>query len=82
EGIVPGNIISVGSYLAILACVSAGTGFAVVPRAVLDMIASEGEFRTWDLPGKMSRIRTLLAWRSNYTSAKFEVLRSLLPSIN
>jgi DNA-binding transcriptional LysR family regulator len=80
EGIVPGGIISVGSYLAIFACVSAGTGFAVVPQSVLDMIASKGEFRRYALPEKVSRIKTLLAWRSNYASAKLDVLRDLLPT--
>lgn len=79
EGIVPGAVMAVGSYLAILACVSAGTGFAVVPWSVLDMIDSKGEFRCYELPEKMSRIKTLLAWRSNYNSAKLEALKELVP---
>jgi DNA-binding transcriptional LysR family regulator len=79
EGIVPGTVLSVSSYLAILACVSAGAGYAVVPQSVLDMIASTGAFRRYPLPGKMAKIRTLLAWRSNYSSAQLEALRELLP---
>jgi DNA-binding transcriptional LysR family regulator len=79
EGIVPGNILSVGSYLAILACVSAGTGYAVVPQSVLDMIASKGEFRRYALSEKLSRIKTMMAWRSNYCSIKLEALRNLIP---
>lgn len=78
-GIVPGGIMAVGSYLAILACVSAGTGYAVVPRSVLDMIATGGQFRRYQLPEKMSRIRTMLSWRSDYRSAKLDALRELLP---
>jgi DNA-binding transcriptional LysR family regulator len=81
EGIVPGSVLAVGSYLAMFACVSAGTGYAVVPQSVLDMVASEGKFRRYPLPGKMSRIRTLLAWRSDYRSTKLDVLRQLLPDI-
>jgi DNA-binding transcriptional LysR family regulator len=80
EGIVPGGFMSVGSYLAILACVSAGAGFAVVPQSVLDMVASEGQFRRYPLPHKLSRIRTMLCWRANYASAKLDALRELLPS--
>lgn len=78
-GIVPGGFISVGSYLAILACVSAGTGFAVVPQCVLDTVASKGKFRIYPLPPKFAEIQTLLAWRSNYRSAKLDTLAALLP---
>lgn len=79
-GIVPGRIMSVSSYLAILACVSAGTGYAVVPQSVLDMVATRGEFQRYPLPAKLSRIRTLLCWRSNYASSKLDALRALLPA--
>ncbi len=79
-GIVPGNVISVGSYLAILACVSAGTGYAVVPQSVLDVIASEAPFQRYPLTGRFSRIKTLLVSRSNYSSSKLNALRELLPS--
>jgi len=78
-GIVPGGIISLGSYLAILACVSAGTGFAVVPRSVLDTVGSKGRLRHYPLPGRLARIRTMLTWRTDYRSAKLEALKELLP---
>jgi DNA-binding transcriptional LysR family regulator len=71
---------SVSSYLAILACVSAGTGYAVVPQAVLDVVATKGQFHRYPLPAKLSKIRTLLCWRSNYTSSKLDALRELLPA--
>jgi len=78
-GIVPGTIIAVGSYLAILACVSAGTGYAVVPQSVLDIVSTKGQFQRYALPDSMSHIKTLLAWRSDYKSAKLEALKDLLP---
>jgi len=78
-GIVPGGIVAVGSYLAMLACVSAGTGFAVIPRSVMDTVSSKGKFRLYPLPKRFSRIRTLLAWRSDYRSAKLDALTKLLP---
>lgn len=78
-GIVPGNVISVGSYLAILACVSAGTGFAIVPQSVLDVLSTKAQFRRYPLTGKLAKIRTLLVWRSNYSSNKLNALRELLP---
>ena len=78
-GIVPGNIMAVSSYLAILACVSAGAGYAVVPRSVLDTVSTQAQFRTYVLPESVSRIKTLIAWRSDYTSAKLDALKELLP---
>jgi len=78
-GIVPGSIMAVGSYLAILACVAAGTGYAVVPRSVLDTVASQGRFKYYDLPGKLARIDTLLVWRADTRSAKLDALRTFLP---
>lgn len=79
EGIEPGTILSVGSYLAILACVAAGTGYAMVPKSVLDAIASEGAFRTHRLPKRFSRIKTLLAWRDGFRSRNLDALRAILP---
>ncbi len=79
SGIVPGGVIAMGSYLAILACVSAGTGFAVVPQCVLDTVSSKGKFRRYPLPNKLARIKTLLAWRSDYQSVKLDALKELLP---
>lgn len=82
EGIDPGPILSVGSYLAILACVSAGTGYAVVPKSVLDTIAPHGAFRRQALPKRFQRIRTLLASRDNYHSPKLDALGRLLPAMD
>ena len=79
SGIVPGGVIAMGSYLAILACVSAGTGFAVVPQCVLDTVSSKGQFRLYPLPNNLARIKTLLAWRSDYQSVKLDALKELLP---
>lgn len=80
SGIVPGGIIAMGSYLAILACVAAGTGFAVVPQCVLDTVSSKGQFRLYPLPNKLAQIMTLLAWRSDYQSVKLDALKKLLPA--
>lgn len=79
SGIVPGGIMAVSSYLAILACVAAGTGFAVVPQCVLDTVASKGQFRLYPLPNKLAHIKTLLAWRTDYQSANLDALKDLLP---
>ena len=77
-GIVPGSVMAVSSYLAIIAIVSAGTGYAVIPQSVLDIVSVEGQFQYYPLPRKLSKIKTLLAWRSNYSSAKLDGLVKLL----
>jgi DNA-binding transcriptional LysR family regulator len=77
--IVPGNVMAVSSYLAILACVSAGTGYAVVPQSVLDIISTKGQLRRYSLPDNVSKIITMLAWRTDYQSAKLDALKALLP---
>jgi len=79
-GIVPGAVMSVNSYLAILASVSAGTGFALIPQSVLDLVTSLDDYRCCRLPGKLSAVRTMLAWRSDYRSAKLDALKALLPA--
>lgn len=81
NGLVPGGYMAVSSYMAILACVSAGTGFALVPKSVFEMISTMAEFRTYAMPGKLSRIKTLLAWRADYHSANLAALKELLPVI-
>jgi len=80
SGIVPGGTIAVDSNLALLACVSAGTGFAVVPQSILDMVATKGQFQIHSLPKNVSQIKTLLAWRVDYQSTKLDALKELLPA--
>ncbi|MEH6405338.1 MAG: LysR substrate-binding domain-containing protein [Sneathiella sp.] len=79
--IVPGSILSVSSYLAIFACVSAGTGFAIAPQSVLDMVSTHNSFSRYPLPGNLSQIKTMMAWRTNYKSAKLDALKALLPGM-
>ena len=79
-GITPGGVLETSSYHVILACVAAGTGFAAVPRSVLDAVAVKGEFRVHPLPGPASKVETSLAWRSDYGSAKLDALKEILIS--
>ena len=79
-GITPGGVLETSSYHVILACVAAGTGFAAVPRSVLDAVAVKGEIRTHPLPGPAARVDTSLTWRADYTSAKLDALKAILAS--
>jgi len=79
-GITPGGVLETSSYHVILACVAAGTGFAAVPRSVLDAVSIKGEIRVHPLPGPAARVDTLLSWRADYTSAKLDALKTTLSS--
>ena len=61
-----------------LACVAAGAGFAVVPHSVLDAVAVKGEMQVIPVPGRASKVSTLLAWRADFASAKLNALREIL----
>lgn len=78
NAIVPGSVMAVSSYLAIFASVSAGTGFAVAPQSVLDMVSVDGKMQCHSLPGRMSAIKTMMVWRDDYQSRKLDCLRPLL----
>ena len=80
-GITPASVIEMSSYHAILACVAAGTGFAVLPRSVLDAVAVKGRFHVHPLPGRVVQVTTLLVRRSDYKSAKLTALKTILDTI-
>ena len=79
--IVPRGIIDVSSYLTMLACVSAGTGFAIVPRSVLNVMSSYRHFRLYPLSDQMQRVRTMMTWRAGYQSVNLNALKAFLPTI-
>jgi DNA-binding transcriptional LysR family regulator len=79
NAIMPSSILSLGSYLAILASVFAGTGFAVIPKSVLDLVGSKGQLRRYELPDHISHIRTLMIWRNDHASPKLDALMAQLP---
>lgn len=60
--VLPGRVLEFASYQAIIACVSAGTGVAVVPRSLLTALRSVGEVQMHELPARFRRNRTHLVW--------------------
>jgi DNA-binding transcriptional LysR family regulator len=73
-----GRIIELQSYHAIVACVAAGTGIAIVPRSVIEIIAGRGSVTITPLPSRIARTKTKLAWRARYQSVALEALRKQL----
>lgn len=72
----PARILELGSYHAMLACVAAGAGVALVPRSILDMHGQQN-FSAYSL-GKAGRITTYMIVRRDQHSMVCDALRSLL----
>ena len=78
EGVAPGKVMEFASYHAIVACVAAGTGVAIVPRSVLDVLGGQTALRVRDLPGKYGAARTRLVWRVDDDTPAVQALRDQL----
>ena len=72
------RVMEYGSYHAIVACVAAGGGIAVVPRSVLRACGAEAQLGVHALPAAVSRARTLLVWRRGHRSNPLDALRAEL----
>ncbi|MCO4859666.1 LysR substrate-binding domain-containing protein [Herbaspirillum sp. WGmk3] len=77
KGGMPVRTLELASYHAILACVAAGAGVAVVPRSVIAMQMEPHGFATHSL-GRDGRVTTFLISRRERSSASLLALRSLL----
>ncbi len=82
EKIATKGSLAVSSYLAIFACVAAGTGFAVAPQSVLDLVATSSQFQQSKLSGKLASIKTLMVWNKKLKSQNFSALYNLMASEN
>jgi DNA-binding transcriptional LysR family regulator len=69
EDVAPDRVLEFASYQAIIACVAAGTGFAVVPRSVLSGLRNSRGILQHDLPKKYSLSRTHLVWHGEVSPA-------------
>ena len=67
--LVPTRILELASYQAMIACVAAGTGFAVVPRSLLLSLKAAREVQQHELPARVRRSHTHLVWSGTPSSA-------------
>ena len=78
EGIAPDKVMEFASYHAIVACVAAGTGVAIVPRSVLAVLGAEHSVRVGGLSGPHGQALTQLVWRADDDTPALQALRSRL----
>ncbi len=75
--VMPERILEFASYQTMIACVAAGTGFAVVPRSVLEALRATRSVRQHPLPKRFSHNRTFIVWHGE-PSPSLRCLLSLL----
>ncbi|MBE7199888.1 MAG: LysR family transcriptional regulator [Parafilimonas terrae] len=78
DGASPERVLEMSSYHAIVACVAAGTGAAIVPAAVLDHAVLSTAVKRHALPPRLRVNRTHLVW-SGEASAPLQAFMTLLP---
>jgi DNA-binding transcriptional LysR family regulator len=61
-GAMPSRSLEFASYQAMIACVAAGTGFAIIPLSVLKALRATADVRQHPLPERLRRNRTHLVW--------------------
>jgi DNA-binding transcriptional LysR family regulator len=76
--IAPDRVLEFQSYHAIVACVAAGTGIAVVPRSVIHMSLGEKDVAITPLPREIAQARTRLAWRAGHHSVALQAMKTVL----
>jgi DNA-binding transcriptional LysR family regulator len=74
----PERTIELGSYHAMLGCVVAGMGVALLPRSVLTTFPESRRLKVHRLPPGENRADTYLIWRKGADSPKVHALRDLL----
>lgn len=80
--VVPERVMELGSYHAIVACVAAGSGVAIMPRSVLGVVRAENNIAAFALPPPVARARTCLVWRRDHQSLALDAMRRELQPAN
>lgn len=79
SGVMPARTLEFGSYQAMIACVAAGTGFALVPRSLLAALKATSEVRQHDVPARVRRNHTHLVWNGSPSTALARLTQLLAP---
>ena len=77
DNVMPERALEFASYQGMIACVAAGTGFAIVPMSVLVATQATEKVNRHALPAAVSRNRTHLVWRGQPSLALKELVRLL-----
>jgi len=73
--VVPERVMEFASYHAIVACVAAGSGIAIVPRTVIRLVRAGRDVAIHRLPPDIAKSRTHLVWRRGHHSVALAALQ-------
>ena len=76
--LVPERVLELASYHAIVACVAAGTGIAIMPQSVLNAVRGGENLAVSPLAKNEGRVTTCLVWRKGESSPALNVLKAEL----
>jgi len=76
-GVAASRSLEFSSYQAMIACVAAGTGFAIVPLSVLKALRATADVRQHALPERVRMNRTHLVWRGTPSVALARLIEML-----
>jgi DNA-binding transcriptional LysR family regulator len=79
--VVPERVMEFASYHAIVACVAAGTGIAIVPRSVIRVSLVASGVAIHSLPSAVAKARTCFVWRQGHRSIALDAMRAELPRL-
>lgn len=77
SSVMPARTLEFASYQAMIACVAAGTGYAVVPRSLLATLHAAQDVRQHELPAKVRRNRTHLVWQGEASTGLQRLMEEL-----
>ena len=78
-GVMPARTLEFASYQAMIACVAAGTGFAMVPKSLLFALRAAGDVKQHELPARVRRNHTHLVWSGTPSTALMRLQSLVAP---
>lgn len=78
-GVMPARTLEFASYQAMIACVAAGTGFAMVPKSLLFALRAASDVKQHGLPARVRRNHTHLVWNGTPSTALMRLQSLVAP---
>lgn len=78
DGAVPGQVREMESYHSMLACVSAGSGVAIIPRSMLQSMPAHHSVKAWSMGKNFSILKIWLVWRRDTVSRARDAFLEML----
>ncbi len=79
SGVMPARTLEFASYQAMIACVAAGTGFAMVPQSLLLALRAASDVQQHELPARVRRNHTHLVWSGTPSTALMRLQSLVAP---